>query len=430
MLNLKLELFNYKKTLDYDTQAEVSQIVEGAFNLCEQISEKRVIKYLTEKLNIYNYDKSVTTFLESLATDMNSNTLMYNLKDLYKIVELKNQGGMMYRPALVVLLEIINTDEDSDKMNKILNELSIHDWIPEVKHFVYSLTASPEKRTNFLNSGEEASVYTIVESIEGGHIALVDDSWFLLKEDVIEKTLLESHVKDEKLKTLRNLQTAIQYATITEDRITFRISESLLLGMSTKNNTLYINNEEVNKETTLESVFNSPIIPIINRNFYPLIKETFSNMNKFVELDVVRLVENRYNPHLKMYTFNYKNNNYVYSIDKRYGANLFKYESVNELINDVKNECKYDITGFYKNKLSNEQKTMRQIEDQERQIRIDISELDKNVDKVEANIKMVGESVELSEALQMLNDEKGRLNSLLIAMKEVKYKENEKYKLA
>ena len=73
---------------------------------------------------------------------------------------------------------------------------------------------------------------------------------------------------------------------------------------------------------------------------------------------------------------------------------------------------------------------MRQIEDQERQIRIDISELDKNVDKVEANIKMVGESVELSEALQMLNDEKGRLNSLLIAMKEVKYKENEKYKLA
>jgi hypothetical protein len=429
MLNLKLELFNYKKTLDYDTQAEVSQIVENAFNQCEQLSEKRVIRYLNEKLNIYKYDKSVTAFLENLSSDMNSNALMYNLKDLYKIVELKNQGGMMYRPALVVLLEIINTDEDSDKMNKILNELSIHDWIPEVKHFVYSLTNSPKKKTNFLNSGEEADVYTIVESVEGGHIALVDDSWFLLKEDVIEKTLLESHVKDEKLKTLRNLQTAMKYAIITEKVITFRISESISLGMSTKNNNLYINNEEVNKETTLESVFNSPIIPIINRNFYPLIKETFNNMKKFVILDVVKLVENRYNPHLKMYTFNYKNNNYVYSIDKRFGSNLYKYESVNELINDVKNECKYDITEFYKNKLNNEQKVMRQIEDQERQIKIDISDLDKNIDKVEANIKMVGESLELNEALELLNTEKSNLNTLLITLKEVKHKEMEKYKI-
>ena len=429
MLNLKLELFNYKKTLDYETQSDVSAIVQEAFNLCEQISEKRVVKYLNEKLKIYNYDKSVVGLLETLSNDLNSNILVYNLKDLYKLVELKNQGGDMYRPALVTILEIINTEEESDKMNKILNELSIHEWIPEVKSFVYSLTTAPTKRTNFNSTGEEANVYTIVESVEGGHIALVDDSWFLLKDDVIEKTLLESHVKDEKLYTLRTLQTAMQYANIAEDKVSFRISENLSIGMATKNKTLFINNEEVNKETTLESIFSSPIIPIVNKNFFPLIKETFANLNKFVELDVVKLVENRYNPHLKMYTFNYKENNYIYSIDKRYGSNLFKYESVNELINDVKNECKYDISEFYKNKLSNEQQVSRALEDKERLIKVDINELDKNIDRIDANIKMVGESAELSEVLNMLITEKVRLNGLLDALTEVRFKESEKYKL-
>lgn len=428
MLNLKLEIFNFKKKLDYDTQAEVSQIMESTFNVCDQLSEKRIIGQLNEKLKIYSYDKEVVSFLENLNMDMNSNQLTYNLKDLYKMLEYKNQGGNVYRPALVTTLEIINTEEDSDKMNKIVNELSIHDWIPEVKHFMYNLTQSPEKKLNFNNSGEAKNVYTIVETVENGHIALVDDSWFLLKEDSIEKTLLESHVKDEKLKVLRTLQTALQFAEVNDSKVTFRISESLNISMNQKNKELFINNDKTNKETTLESLFASPIIPIINKNFFPLIKETFENIGKFVELDVVKLIENRNNTFLKKYVFNYKENNYIYTCDKRFGNSLYKYESVNELINDVKNECKYDVSEFYKSKLTGEQKVVRALEDQERMISIDIDELGKNIDKVEANIKMVGESIELKTALDMLTTEKNRLDKMLFALKEVKYTELQKYK--
>ena len=87
--------------------------------------------------------------------------------------------------------------------------------------------------------------------------------------NTIEKTLLENHVKDEEdLRVLRTLETSMKYATISEDRVNFRISEYLTLGLSvTKKDGLYINDDEMNEETTLESLFSSPIIPIVNKNF-------------------------------------------------------------------------------------------------------------------------------------------------------------------
>ena len=75
------------------------------------------------------------------------------------------------------------------------------------------------------------------------------------------------------------------------------------------------------------------------------------------------------------------------------------------------------------------QQVSRALEDKERLIKVDINELDKNIDRIDANIKMVGESAELSEVLNMLITEKVRLNGLLDALTEVRFKESEKYKL-
>jgi hypothetical protein len=53
-------------------------------------------------------------------------------------------------------------------------------------------------------------------------------------------------------------------------------------------NWIFINDDELNAETTLESLFSSPIVPIVNKNFYPVLLETSKNLDKFVELDVVK----------------------------------------------------------------------------------------------------------------------------------------------
>ena len=423
MKNLKLELFNFRKNLSLD-QEEVSTIVEGHMNACNEHSEKTIINSLNEKLKAYTYDKSVKSLLESLNDDMANYELLYELKNLYNVLNTKNQGEI-YRQPINVLLQTINLENDQDRMSKVLNELAIYDWVPEIKLFVHNLTTTPEKRSNLLSGGKGESVYSLVESVEDGHIALIRDSWFLLTENSIEKTLLETHVKDEEeLRSLRTLETAMKYATISEDRVNFRISEYLTLGLSVvKKGGIYINDDELNEDTTLESLFSSPIVPIVNKNFYPVLLEVSQNLDKFVELDVVKRIGNLINPCLECYAFNYKNNTYLYRCDERYGNSFFKYESALELVNEVRNELNYDLTYFYENKLSKELVVKRKLEDKEREITLKLEDVNFNIEKIKGSIQLIGESEVLTTALKNLEKRSTSLSSELDGVKEIQYKE-------
>ena len=423
MKNLKLELFNFKKDLTLD-QEEVSVIVEGHMNACNELSEKQIIVSLNERLKPYTYDKSVKSLLENLNDDMKNYELLYELKNLYNVLNSKNQGEL-YRQPLNVVLQTINLETDQDRMSKILNELAVYDWVPEVKLFVHNLTKSPEKRTNLLSGGKAESTFTIVEQVEDGHVALVKDSWFLLSENTIEKTLLENHVKDEEsLKSLRMLETAMKYAQVTEDRVNFRISEYLTIGLAVgKKSGLFINDDEMNEETTLESLFSSPIVPIVNKNFYPILLEVSKNLDKFVELDVVKRVNNLINPYLELFAFNYKNNTFVYRCDERYGNSFFKYESALELVNEVRNELNYDLTYFFENKLDKELIVKRKLEDKEREITLKLEDVNFNISKVKGSIQMIGESEVLTTALKNLEKRKTNLDGELLGVKELQYKE-------
>ena len=426
MKNLKLELFNFKKNLTLD-QEEVSGIVEGHMNACNNLSEKSIVLSLNERLKPYTYDKSVKALLEDLNDDMKNYELLYELKSLYNVLNSKNQGEL-YRQPLNVVLQTINLETDQDRMSKILNELAIYDWVPEVKLFVHNLTKSPEKRSNLLSGGKGESTFTIVEQVEDGHVALVKDSWFLLTENTIEKTLLENNVKDEEsLKSLRMLETAMKYAQVSEDRVNFRISEYLTIGLSVgKKSNLFINDDEMNNETTLESLFSSPIIPIVNKNFYPILLEVSKNLDKFVELDVVKRVNNLINPYLEIFAFNYKNSTFLYRCDERYGNSFFKYESALELVNEVRNELNYDLTYFYENRLDKELIVKRKLEDKEREITLKLEDVNFNIEKVKGSIQMIGESEVLTTALNNLEKRRSSLDTELQVTKELQYKERTK----
>jgi len=427
MKNLKLELYNFKKELSLD-QEEISFVIEGHMNACNELSEKVIINSLNERLKPYTYDKSVKSLLENLNDDMKNYELLYELKNLYNVLNTKNQGEL-YRQPINVLLQTINLDTDQDRMSKILNELAIYDWVPEVKLFVHNLTKSPEKRTNLLSGGKGESIFTVVEQVEEGHIALVRDSWFILTESNIEKTLLENHVKNEEdLKSLRMLETAMKYATVTEDRVNFRISEYLTIGLPvSKKGSIYINDDEMNEETTLESLFSSPIVPIVNKNFYPVLLEVSKSLDKFIELDVVKKVNNLVNPYLEVFAFNYKNNTFVYRCDERYGNSFFKYESALELVNEVRNELNYDLTYFFENKLDKELIVKRKLEDKEREISLKLEDVNFNIEKIKGSIQMIGESEVLTTALKNLEKRRDNLDVELHATKELQY--NERIKL-
>lgn len=427
MKNLKLELFNFKKNLSLD-QEEIFNIIEGHVNACVHASEKSVIASLNEKLKPFTYDKEVKGLLESLNDDIKQYEILYELKNLYNVLNSNNQGEL-YRQPINVVLEAINLESDEDRLIKILNELAVYDWVPEIKLFVHNLQSSPEKRSNLLSGGKAESVFTIVEAVENGHVALVKDSWFLLTDDSIEKVTLESQVtNDEELRTLRTLETAMKYSEVCEDRINFKISEYMTVGLSVdKKGVVYINNDEMNKETTLESLFESPIVPIVNRNFYPILLEVSNNLDKFVELDVVKRVENLINPYLELYVFNYKNNIYSYRCDERMGNSFYNYDnSAVEIVNEVKNELNFDLTYFFENKLEKEIIVKRKLEDKEREITLKLEDVQFNINKLKDSIKAIGDSKVLTEALETLSKREGFLINELDAVKKLQYTERSK----
>lgn len=423
MKNIKLELFNFRKNLGIE-QEEVSMIIESYITMCNELSEKQIVSALNERLRTYTFDKDVKALLETLNIDMKEYQLLYELKHLYNVLSGKNQGEL-YRQPINVLLQTINLETDQDRLSKVLNELAIYDWVPEIKLFVHNLTKSPEQRSNLLSGGKGESIFTIVEAVENGYLCFLRESWFLLTENNVEKTALETHVTDnEKLRTLRTLETAMKYADITDDRVNFRISENLTVGLSVSNKgVIYINDDELNKETTLESLFSSPIIPIVNKNFYPVIIETSNNLDKFVELDVVKKCSNLINPYLEIFAFNYKNATYLYRCDERYGNSFFKYDSAIELVNEVRNELNYDLTYFYENKLDKELVGKKKLEDKEREISLKLEDVKFNISKVKTSIKYIGESNVLSVALENLERRKTSLETDLQSVKESQYSE-------
>ena len=108
MKNLKLELFNFKKNLSLD-QEEVSYIIEGHMNACNEVSEKQIINSLNERLKAYTYDKDVKGLLESLNDDMKNYELLYELKNLYNVLNSKNQGELYRQPIMFFYrLSILN----------------------------------------------------------------------------------------------------------------------------------------------------------------------------------------------------------------------------------------------------------------------------------------------------------------------------------
>lgn len=402
MKNLKYDLFNFKKDLPIE-DFELNVLVERYISNYDLYSEKELVNSLKENLMPYSWDVKVKRLVEGLEEEIKSEPLNYNLKDLYKKVERKNYG-QMYRPALSSILNIINMSDNDTKMTSIVNELVIHDWIPEVKMFLSGYMNNPIQRQNLVNSGKASKVFTLVEKTENGNLVFMKDRWFIINDDEVKQTLLEDHVKDiEKVRELRILEKVMTIGDIQDDLISFRLDENLVLSISTKNDKeVFLNEEKLDKETTLENLFDSKIIPWMKKDYYVLSSTAAQNIDKFVDLDIAMKVENKLHPHLECFVLNYKDKMYVYNNDTRTGSALYEYNSANDLINDIQRELDYDLTKFLENKVSKEVKHLRTLEDKEMEIKEAIKEVDGGLALLKEHDELVNEDENLKKAFEDL----------------------------
>lgn len=420
MRNLKLELFNFKNKLSLE-QLDVARIIQSHLENYDNLSELELKESLNNSLRSFRYYPEVKSLLEKVQEDIESMPLVYELKDLYKKIERKNHGAL-YRPALVLLLEIINKEDDDARMEVILNELPIYDWIPEIKFFLMKMTSSPVEIQNLKNSGKASEVFTVVEKVEEGHLAFIVDRWFLIAENEIKQALPEDYIKDaEKIKEIRTLEKIFKVAEIDEDMINFKIDENLTLSVST-NNGIFINGEKLDKETTLETLFNSPIIHYLKKDYYNLVEAAINNLDKFVELDIALKVTNILNPYTQVVCFNYKDKMYVYYIDSRTGSKFIEYGNATELIHDIQKELDYDLTHFYEDKLSKELKTLRKLEDREQQINMKLQDVNESIKMLMENKDLLNESKELKLTYNNLLVYKHKLT---LELNEIKVKKSD-----
>jgi len=416
MKNLKLELFKFKNNLTIE-QLDISKIAQSHLEEYDNFSELELNESLKMTLEPYSYDPDVKIFLENVQNEIDSYPLVMELKDLYKKVERKN-FGQLYRQPLIKLLEIINKDNDDARIESVINELAMYDWIPEIKYFLIKMNNNPIERQNLINSGKGEKVYTLVEKVEDGHLAFISNRWFLIGESDIKQAIVEDYIKDkEKIKEIRILEKVLQIGDIQDDVISFKIDENLVVSVSTKNKSISLNGTKLDKETTLETLFNSPLIPILKRDYYNLVESTLNNSDKFVDLDIALKVTNILNQFNESIVFNYKDKIYMYSDDKRYGSKFYAYENAIELIQDVQKDLDYDLSKFFENKLSEELKKLRKLEDKEKQVDIKLKDINESIELLK-NSNLIKENLEIERTFNNLLILKKKLSNELFDIKE------------
>ena len=400
MKNLKMELFNFKQGLVFE-QVEISNIVESFLLNFDNFSEKEIQKGLKERLMPYTYDTDVKSLLETVDQELKAFNLIYELKDLYKRVERSNLGEL-YRHPLSIILEIIQLPDDNTRMEHILHELKLYDFVPEIKKFVWNLTKNPLDVQNMSNSGKGEKIFTLVEKVENGYMALISDRWFLIDDIGIKQVLVEDYVKDDdRVRELRILEQALTIGEIVKDRFTIKVDENITLGISTKNDkSIYVNEDKLDPETTLESIFASPIIPYLKKDYFLMTNAIKENISNLIELDIALKVHNLLQPALECYVFNYKDNMYLYSKDARTGSAFYQFESVTELINEIRKDLDFDVTYFLENKLSKELKKIKTLEDTEKVIEAQILDNTNAIDE----LKYEKALLESDKSLRLLFD--------------------------
>lgn len=366
MKSLKLDLFEYRKNLSSE-QLDIANIVTEHIDLCDTYSEKEIFGSLQRCLETYTYIDNVKQILEQIDTELSSSPLLYNLKDLYSKISRKSDR-FLYETVLNDILLCINEQTDQSKMLRILDSLKAHSWIPEIAYFLSEVSETPQEKQNYLSdTGKIDDVYSIVLQLKEGYLTYINGKWFLMGESGITNTLLETHIKDENiLRKYRLLEQAIDKAYFEDNKITFNVAEELTVSFNTENKSMTINNEQLESGSTLESLFNSPVIPFMGKAFYPILNETYINLDKFMKIDTVKRVSSLLNPTFECYVFNFNGQIAQYRVDKRLGHSLYTYESAMSIIENVAQELGADLTFFFEDQLSDELKEYKKIEKEEK----------------------------------------------------------------
>jgi len=426
----KLNLFEFRKALSQEKdlsveKVDVINILTEHINAYGEYSEIEIKNSLTAQLESFTFLDNIKTLLSGLESDLQENKLYFTLKDLYSKIERKD-NRFLYETALEALMECINQNSDEERKIKIVETLNMYEWIPEIKIFLYEMASTPQQKMNFSSQGGKINdVYSLILQVKEGYIARVHDTWFLLGETGIKGVLLEDFVSDDvERKKIHLLTQALELGTFTENSITFDLGENFNFSIDMSNGKLYLDGVAAENETTLESLFNSPVVPYMGKAYYPIINECLISRKKFVILDSVKRVNNITNNTYECFVFNFKGTIFQYRVDKFTGNNVLQYDSAHAIIENVMHELGVDITFFYENLLSEELKQKVELEKQEMKIQENIKSIEDGILAIKAESNEDKSIMEHKAIKNVYNGLLSKRHKLQEELKTVKHKKS------
>lgn len=392
-LNDKLcyNIFEFRQNLGIKEQNQsLSALMDYYFfNLKDNtLSELQSVQMMSQALLEFKYKKNVREFISKINEDVSKNKMVYELADLQHQLQTKNHGNLYIHP-INIIHRLINSPNDKSRMVGIVNELSNYSWIPEVRNFVVKYANDPFHKENYISVDSlYEKVYTIYEKVHDGALIFVKDKWFLLGENSIEVcTDLTKHIKDNnKLNELLLISEGIRQGKIEDSILKLKLDENLSVGISVsdKADAIFINDEAVNEQTTLDLLFSSPLIPESKRGYYSLFECAKKNKEKFIDFEKCIKVYNRYGVR-ESYIFNYKDMNYVYSTDPVYDNVFLYYEKVEDLVENIRKIHNYDVGFFFRNKIADETMIVEKVTRRLEKLKVELEDVEDSIGLLKQN---------------------------------------------
>jgi hypothetical protein len=407
MQELKIKLFNFRKELDLE-ENEIYELVSAHLQIADVHSNLTIVRSINETLKTYTYNEKVRELLENLSQMIETDPVYYNLEDICKVLETRD--SILHKPIIDDIRKIMDIKESVERKSAILAILPEYNWITEVQNFLNYYSQKPLITSkNVSDPGSRIEeIFGYVEKVEGGSIFFTEGQWFFIKENSIELGDPINHFEDpNKLNQIFRLQEAARIGTVEEGRITFNILENFNLTLD-KHAGMLLNGEVADTETTLESVYQSGLIPIVNAGLLSIIKEASANMKKFMNIDIARKVYNIGNPLSEAIIFNYNEKMYVFFRNESFGNDLYVQDSAVDLYDEMKGKFGADVYEFLQDKFPVEIQEKKKLEKEEIFLTEQVSEIDENISRLEET-QMLGENPDLATAHKALLDKRSEV---------------------
>ena len=384
--------------------ADLSQISEEIENASNPNLKFQIARHLYAKLGANAWLQPVSELREYIMESYNSAKWNYRISE--SIDRLANQKGSLVESLTNDLTSLLN---ESDAKSKFAAVAAKNPWSMDVKAIVNEMNAEDTKIASTANGKVVSVLSPVLESEEGLTFRLHGKNYTFDGKDITEANVTDPRFFDvsEGLEMFSRNGNILSLHGENGKSLEYNITEgTLTLGKVDLSNVSII---EL-KEALLSTNFSG----YRNQWQNDKICKFFESVDLVAEMDNFTTIQSQSHKDVFVSVIALDEGIYVNTVNPGMGLNeMKKYDTATETVDIVKEFVNFDISSILSERLIAEDNEKAIEENKRKDLTDEISFLEEKKSEVEAAIKKLGETEELTEALNLIEEElKGKEKEL------------------